>query len=126
MLLRTQDGWMPDDFAHEVSLVIELAPASDGVPQLAVFNSCSHAGLPTIVAEVLAAFPGRAIASYVGGLHLVRASDEDVLRVADAIESARIGQLLTGHCTGAHALELLQRRAPCRIVALRPGLCVTL
>ena len=107
-----------------MSLVVELGDTAKA--PLAIFNSCSHAGLPAIVAEVQAAFPGRAIDFYVGGLHLVHASDEDVLRVADAIESARIGQLLTGHCTGAHALELLQRRAPCRIVALRPGLCVTL
>ncbi len=124
MWLCEDDSWRPDDFAHEISLVVELGDSADA--PLAIFNSCSHAGLPTIVAEVQAAFPGRAIASYAGGLHLVHASDEDVLRVADAIESAHIGQLLTGHCTGAHALELLQRRAPCRIVALRPGLCVTL
>lgn len=120
MLLRGEDGWLPDDFAHEVSLVFELGEG-DQAP-LAVFNSCSHAGLSVIAGEVRAAFPGRAIAAYVGGLHLVHASDEAILDVARAVDAVGIGCVYTGHCTGAHALELLECALPGRVVALRPGL----
>ena len=122
MLLRTQDGWAPDGFAHEQTLVFELASAEDGAPQLAVFNSCSHAGLPVIAAEVTAAFPGAHIAAYVGGLHLVHAADEQILQVAETIRTVGIGQLYTGHCTSAHAVDLLQRALPGRITALQPGM----
>ena len=124
MLRLEDDIWRPDDFAHEMSLVIELGQEPDA--PLAIFNSCSHAGLPVIVAEVMAAFPGRAIAAYVGGLHLVHASDETILRVARAVETAGIGQLYTGHCTGNHALELLRTALPGQVILLRPGLLFAL
>ena len=124
-MLRLEEGvWHPDDFAHEMSLVIELGQEPDA--PLAIFNSCSHAGLPVIVAEVLAAFPGRAIAAYVGGLHLVHAGDETILQVARAVETAGIGQLYTGHCTGDHALELLRTALPGQVIPLRPGLSFVL
>ena len=122
MLLRTRDGWMPDPFAHELSLVVELEPTEEGTPRLAVFNSCSHAGLPVIVTEVIAAFPGAHIATYVGGLHLVHAGDAEIARVAEAIRAAGIDQVCTGHCTGPHALDLLRRTLPGRITTLAPGM----
>ena len=125
MLLRAQDGWAPDGFAHEVSLVVELAPAPNGTPQLAVFNSCSHAGLPVIAAEVAAAFPSARITCYVGGLHLVHATDEEIAQVAGAIRKAGIGHVLTGHCTGDRALDLLQHALPGRVTSLRPGMTFT-
>lgn len=124
-MLRLEEGvWHPDDFAHEISLVIELGQEPDA--PLAIFNSCSHAGLPVIVAEVTAAFPGRAIAAYVGGLHLVHASDETILQVARAVEEIGIGQLYTGHCTGDHALSLLRTALPDQVIPLQPGLSFAL
>ena len=125
MLLRTRDGWIPDDFAHETSLVVELAPAPDDMPQLVVFNSCSHAGLPVIAAEAAAAFPGARIAAYVGGLHLVHATDDEIALAAAAISDAGIGHVYTGHCTGTHALRLLQHALPGRVTGLHPGMTFT-
>ena len=122
MLLRNGNVWSSDDFAHELSLVFELTPATDGTLELAVFNSCSHAGLPVIASEVCAAFPKAHIAAYVGGLHLVHATNAEVLEVASAVEALGIGHLYTGHCTGDHAARLLERELPHRVTALRPGL----
>lgn len=124
MFLREKGILLPDGFAHELTLVLELGDAPDA--PLVIFNSCSHAGLPTIVAEVQAAFPGRHIAAYVGGLHLVHASDEVVIEVARAVDEAGIGRLCVGHCTGARATELLSQRLPGRVVPLRTGLCFDL
>ena len=104
MLLRTRDGWIPDDFAHETSLVVELAPAPDDTPQLVVFNSCSHAGLPVIAVHV---------------------TDEEIALAAAAISDAGIGHVYTGHCTGTHALRLLQHALPGRVTGLHPGMTFT-
>lgn len=120
MWLRDGDAWMPDSFAHELTLVVELGIAPDG--DLLVLNSCSHAGIGVIVGEVRAAFPGRRIAAYVGGLHLFRADDKEVVEVARAVREAGIGQLWCGHCTGERAIELLRCELPGRISTLRPGL----
>lgn len=126
MLLQTEDGWEPDDFRHELSLILELAPAPDATPRLAVFNSCSHAGLAVIVEEVTRAFPEARIAAYVGGLHLVHASDEQVRQVAKAVQRAGIEHLCTGHCTGEAAMATLRNALPGRVVALHPGLTLEL
>lgn len=126
MLLQTEDGWESDDFRHELSLVLELVPAPDATPRLAVFNSCSHAGLAVIVEEVTRAFPEARIATYVGGLHLVHASDEQARQVAKAVQRAGIEHLYTGHCTGDAAMATLHQALPGRVVALHPGLTLQL
>ncbi|MBR1828042.1 MAG: MBL fold metallo-hydrolase [Atopobiaceae bacterium] len=124
MLLREGETWCPDGFSHELSLVVEVGGGPDA--PLAIFNSCSHAGLPTILAEVQRAFPGRHIVAYVGGLHLVRSSDEDILQVARIVKSAGIERLYTGLCTGVPAIELLSRELPGKVLSLYPGLTFSL
>ena len=121
MLLETNGCWEPDDFSHELSLVLELAPSQDATPRLAVFNSCSHAGLALIAEEVAQAFPGSRIAAYVGGLHLAHASDDQIRQVADAIRRSGIEHLYTGHCTGDLAMAALRMALPGRIASLYPG-----
>lgn len=120
MLLHTKDGWQPDDYAHEVSLVVELG--TDAAAPLAVLNSCSHAGFATIAHEVAASFPNRHIAAFVGGLHLFQASDSKILHVAADLRAAGIERVYTGHCTGEHALHMLDAELPGCVFALRPGL----
>lgn len=124
MLLRNEERFAADTFAHEISLVLELGTSASGESPmpLAVFNSCSHAGLSAITAEVMEAFPGARISSFVGGLHLIHACDEDILATADAIRSAGIGHIYTGHCTGSQAIKLLAHALPGRISSLHPGL----
>ena len=116
MLLREGDRWVPDGFAHELTLAVERADGS-----LALFSSCSHAGLPSIVREAQAAFPRVPITAYVGGLHLVHAADDEVLQVAQVVRRAGITQLWTGHCTGDRALGLLQAELSCVVRRLAPG-----
>lgn len=124
MLLRVQDGWLPDGFAHEVTLVAELDDAPDA--PLAILSSCSHAGPAAIASEVCAAFPRRRLAAFVGGLHLMHSSDEDVRRVARDLGAAGVEHVFTGHCTGECALELLAQELPGRVTQLRPGLAIQL
>ncbi|MBR3235653.1 MAG: MBL fold metallo-hydrolase [Atopobiaceae bacterium] len=120
MFLLQGDAWLPDSFAHEVTLVIETADAP--LAPLAIFSSCSHAGLPTTVDEVKVAFPNRSIAAYVGGLHLAHSTDDEVRAVAHAVKGGGIAHLYTGHCTGDRALKLLAAELPGNIRALHPGL----
>lgn len=119
MLLQTNDGWQADAFSHEISLVIELGNDADA--PLAILNSCSHAGLDTIVNEVAKAFPARDIEAFVGGLHLFQSNDEEILQVAQRIRDANIGHMYIGHCTGDRAIELLDSKLPGRVIQLFPG-----
>ena len=61
---RGEDDFVPDDFSHEQSLVLE------GERGLVVFNSCSHGGIVNIVRGVLDQLPGKRVHAVVGGLHM--------------------------------------------------------
>lgn len=101
MYLKQDNGWIPDDFSHEQSLVFEC---KDG---LVVFNSCSHGGFLNIVAEIQKAYPNKKILAYFGGLHLFNKTKIEVLKVAKGIDETGINQIYTGHCTGDKAFNTL-------------------
>lgn len=124
MLKREADGSLvPDCFDHEQSLVLE---AGNG---LVILNSCCHAGVVEIVRGVQARFPGRSIAAVVGGFHLMGPGDdetlgvpeEEVLAIGQSLIDLGVGKLITGHCTGKPALNLLRERFGDRVVHFRTG-----
>jgi len=92
----------PDNFSHEQSLVFETEKG------LVIFNSCSHAGPDNIIAEVTAAFPGKQICALIGGLHLYKLTDDEVRAFAERLRKTGVQKVLTGHCTGQRAFEVLQ------------------
>ena len=96
-------GWrfVPDDFSHEQSLVFRTA---DG---LVVLNSCSHTGPDIIMEEVERAFPGERVKAYLGGLHLFRTNEAGVRKVAAKLRESGVSRIVTGHCTGDEAFEVL-------------------
>ncbi len=108
---RGEDDFVPDDYRHEQSLVLE------GEKGLVVFNSCSHGGIVNIVRGVLEQLPGRRVFAVVGGLHMFKKGEEGmnctpeyVFRVADALKDLGVEEIYTGHCTGSAALALLRER----------------
>lgn len=111
-LYRGVDGKMvPDDFAHEMSLIFRL---DDG---LAVFNSCSHVGICIILDEVHRQFPDQEVTAFFGGLHMKGTkhheeiclyTHEEVVQTADEVRKAGIRLLATGHCTGDIAFSWLK------------------
>ena len=103
-MYRCQDGaWIPDDFSHEQSLVLETEKG------LVICNSCCHGGADHIIEEVKQTFPGKKVYALIGGLHLYKAPDEEVLALAEKIRATGIEKVYTGHCTGERAVELLIR-----------------
>lgn len=108
--MRQEHSWVPDDFAHEMSVVFETDKG------LVICNSCSHGGVQNIVEEVKQALPEQKIYAFVGGLHMkghkngeeiCTFTEEEVKMLADCIRDAGIEVLITGHCTGEPGYELL-------------------
>ena len=111
--------FVPDDFSHEQSLVFET---DEG---LVIFNSCSHSGPEAIVAEVMAALPGRKICAYIGGLHLFRLRDKDIESVASGLAGSGVARVFAGHCTGDRAYAILESRLEGRIGRTYSGMTVS-
>lgn len=96
--------WSYDCFDHEQSLVIR---AEKG---LVIFNSCCHTGADNIIKEVSEAFKGEKILALIGGFHLYKSSDGDVVKLAKEIEKTGIEKIYTGHCTGDRAFRILKEQ----------------
>lgn len=125
----TADGVVPDDFSHEMSVVLETSRG------LVVCNSCCHAGLQAVLGEVTEQFPGQPILAFVGGLHMRGRSHgceictftpEELQAVADCVTAHGVGTVYTGHCTGAVAFELLRPLLGERLQPLATGQTIEL
>ncbi len=115
MYLLTEQGWDIDRFAHEQSLVLETSQG------LVIFNSCCHGGADVIIEEACSSF-GREVYALVGGLHLFRSSDEDVLAMAERLSASGVRRIITGHCTGERGFELLKSVLGDRVEQMYSGM----
>ena len=116
MLRKTSEGFKPDGFCHEQSLVLETAKG------LVILNSCSHSGPGIIIDEVKAAFPQKHIYGYLGGLHLWDRPEKNIRKVAHDISEAGIEYIGTGHCTKDRAYRILKEELGDRIEQFRTGM----
>ncbi|MCD7917054.1 MAG: MBL fold metallo-hydrolase [Clostridiales bacterium] len=129
-LYQKRNGQMtPDDFAHELSLVLETANG------LVIINSCSHAGAANIIREARAACGQKRVYGYVGGLHMkgkqdgreiCTFSDGELDALCDFFVQEGVAQIYTGHCTGAPGFAELHRRLGDRVKRLTTGMVFTL
>lgn len=120
-MYRFRDGvWEPDDFSHEQSLVFE---AEKG---LVICNSCCHGGAGNIIEEAKQAYPGRKVYALIGGLHLYKASEEEVMQLISDIRETGIEKIYTGHCTGERAMEILRRELGDTVEQIYTGMEIVL
>lgn len=115
MYRKEKTGWMPDDFSHEQSLVLDT---EDG---LIIFNSCSHGGVINTIKEVSSVFPDRKIKAYIGGFHIYNKSEAEVRELAGKIKETGIQYICTGHCTGEKAYGILKEELGDIMHQLRVG-----
>ena len=113
----------PDDFSHEVAILVEFAPQ-----QHAIISPCSHNGILNIL-PLLTSSQGansekapirtssHGAVYFIGGLHYVDyLSEEDAKKEAAQIVQAAVYiknhypnlKVFSGHCTGSAAREVLQ------------------
>ena len=116
MFVKEDGALRDDDFAHEQTLVVE---AESG---LVIFNSCSHGGADNIINEVKAAYPGRRVYAYIGGLHLFRSSADEVRALAERMLETGIERVITGHCTGEEAFAVLREVMGERVEQMYAGM----
>ena len=111
-----KDGtYLPDDFSHEQSLVIDTPRGR------VIFNSCSHTGPENILREVEEVTGRKNVLAYVGGLHLYKLTDEELYELCRQLKPCAIGKIITGHCTGDHAFEVLRSELGDRMCQFRAG-----
>ncbi|MGO5064614.1 MBL fold metallo-hydrolase [Clostridium sporogenes] len=128
MYRMTENGLKPDNFYHEQSLVFDT---DDG---LVILNSCSHAGIDTIVEEVKDIFEGKKVLAVIGGFHLMgitgtrsmRIKAEEVEELGNRLVQLGVEHIYTCHCTGEPAYKILKKTLGNRIEYFSTGTIVEL
>lgn len=115
MFRKTPRGWVPDDFSHEQSLVLDTDKG------LVILNSCSHGGAGNIINEVKETFPDKKVYGLIGGLHLFNKSETEIREVAGKIRETGIEYVCTGHCTKDRAFHILKEELGDMIEQMKVG-----
>lgn len=115
MYRKKGDTYVPDEFAHEQSLVLDTRAG------WILFNSCSHGGADVILKEVERTFPDKQICAYIGGFHLFRTPPEQIRALAGQLKEGAVSHFYTGHCTGTEAYALLKEALGERIEQFYAG-----
>ena len=116
MYLKTPQGFVPDNFSHEQSLVLDTDKG------LVIINCCSHGGAVNIIQEVMATFPDKKVYGLIGGLHLFNKSEAEIREVARKIKSTGISYVCTGHCTKERAYNIMKEELTDMLEQLHVGL----
>ena len=116
MYLKTDNGYVFDNFAHEQSLVVDTDKG------LVIINSCSHGGAVNIINEIKNTFKDKHIYGIIGGFHLYNKKDAEVLEVAECIKNTGIEFVCTGHCTEERAYNILKGVLKDKLIQLHSGL----
>ncbi len=115
MYRKTPHGFVPDDFSHEQSLVLDTDKG------LVILNSCSHGGAGNIIGEVRATFPDKKVYGLIGGLHLFNKSEAEIRDVAGKIRDTGIEYVCTGHCTKDRAFGILKEELGDKAEQMKAG-----
>ncbi len=115
MYRKENHRWVPDDFSHEQSLVLDTDKG------LVIINSCSHGGAANIINEVKETFPDKHVYGLIGGFHLFNKSGEEIKDVAGKIMDTGIDYVCTGHCTKGRAFGILKEELGDKIYQMKAG-----
>jgi len=123
LLERQGARLVPDDFRHELALVVFERD------EAVLFSGCAHLGVLNLLEAARRDLPGVPIRAVVGGFHLVLPRSErmahpraEVVALARALREQVKGPIVTGHCTGAEAFSVLAEELGPKLRALSTGL----
>ena len=108
---KTPDGFTAEAFTHEHYLQI-----MDGEKRI-VLSGCSHKGIDNIVRKFCPDV-------LIGGFHLNKLEDTNVLREISQTLLEKAGICYTGHCTGAQQFETLKAMMGSRLQSLTTGMTI--
>ena len=130
MYIKSKNGFSPDNFSHEQSLVFEREN------DLVLFNSCCHAGVVSIIDEVNYALKtaDKKVSYVFGGFHTMglrgpgsmSGRPEDIQELGSQLLKRNISCVYTGHCTGIPAFRVLKKTMKEKVRYMKTGSVISL
>lgn len=99
--VKTDEGYLPDDFIDEISLGIITKKG------LVVVVGCSHVGIVNIIKTIIERTQ-MPIYAVVGGTHMVDADEERIKKTIETFQEMKIQMVAVSHCTGEKEILKIQ------------------
>ncbi len=116
LVIQTPDGFAPDPFHDDASLLIETPSGP------VILTGCAHSGIINIMEHFAEKSGHQAFRAVIGGTHLGFANDPSQLNQAmDAFDRFRVRTIAVSHCTGNEAAARLFLRFRDRFVFAGAG-----
>lgn len=74
-----------------------------------IFVGCSHPGIISCIKHVVDFFPNEKITTLIGGMHLERENESELLKKMQKLESFGIKKIIPLHCTGIKAIVQIKK-----------------
>lgn len=111
ILVKTENGFAPDGFKHELVLVVK---EHDGI---SVVTGCGHLGVLNMVLAAKKKFPKMPIKAVIGGFHMTgnmltggaAVTRPETMVIAQRLKEFGCQRVISGHCTGKNARAILRR-----------------
>ena len=116
LVIRDGDGFRPDPFRDDSSLVLETERGH------VLVLGCAHAGFQAIVDHVTKQTGLNRFHAILGGTHLGAGKEEDWEQALELMESCGVEKIATSHCTGFHAASYLACRLGDRVAPASAGI----
>lgn len=120
MFIEQNEEFFPELFNHEQSMVFETDRG------IAIFNSCCHGGADNIVKEIQMEYPEKKILGIVGGFHLFRSTNAEVEDFSKRLLATGVEKVVTGHCTGDTAIEILKNILGNKVTQTYAGMSINI
>ena len=111
------DGQMQDD-----PLVDDSALIIDHPDGLIIVSGCAHSGVVNIIEHARNKTGESRILAFIGGTHLITASQERVDNTISALDSFSISKIIVSHCTGFYAAARLYNSLGERVIKGETGM----
>ncbi len=99
MTYRKGNAFIPDYVEEDQAIVINVKDKG-----LVILSGCAHAGIVNTVNHARKISGVDEVWAILGGFHLARANDDELLRTVDAIKACRPKLIVPSHCTGFRAM----------------------
>jgi 7,8-dihydropterin-6-yl-methyl-4-(beta-D-ribofuranosyl)aminobenzene 5'-phosphate synthase len=99
-----------DNLVDDMSMVINQPEG------LIIISGCAHAGIINTITYALQKTGQSKVLAFIGGTHLVNASEERLVRTIAAIKEYKVEKVVACHCTGFNALVKLRNELGDRLI----------
>jgi len=120
IFVKREGKLYPDPLADDLSLVIDTEQG------LIVIPGCAHRGIINTLLHAQKLTGKKLIHAVIGGVHLFRASENQVEQTVTALKEMGIKKLGVSHCTGFYASAHLARQFGDSFFLNNVGTCLTL